>query len=180
MNIHSRLRAVSFATCMAIGAALSAGAVAAPEQKDRPFEATLHISESVTFTGASPCFAIGLVTGRGEGSHVGELRARSRDCINPSGVFDPNGPTAYRFTSGTGPDGLVFVAANGDQLFATYAGTLEPQPEGPHAVKGHFVVTGGTGRFAGATGGGTFEGTEDISRVVIGEGEIALSGRIRY
>lgn len=180
MKIHSRLRAASSAMCIAAAAVFSAGAQGAPNHKDRPFEATLKIFESVTFTGAMPCFAIGLISGSGEGSHVGELKARSRDCINPSGVFDPNGPTAYRFTSGTGLDGLVFVAANGDQLFATYAGTLQPQPGGPHAVKGHFVITGGTGRFAGATGGGTLQGTEDISRVVIGEGEISLSGRIRY
>ena len=179
MPTHSRLRAASYALCIA-AAAFASAARAAPADKDRPFQATLEISESVTFTGAMPCFAIGLVSGRGHGLHVGKVRATSRDCINPSGPFDPNGPTAYQFTSANGPEGLVFTAANGDQLFATYAGTMEPRPDGPHAVKGHFVITGGTGRFAGATGGGSFEGSEDISRVVIGEGEISLLGRIRY
>jgi len=179
MKNHSRLRAALSA--LGVAAAVSAaGAQAGPNNKDRAFEASLKFSESVTFTGAAPCFAIGLLSGSGQGTHLGKLRARSQDCINPSGVFDPNGPTAYQFTSGTGPDGLVFTAENGDQVFATYSGTLEPQPDGPHAVSGDFVITGGTGHFAGATGGGTLEGSEDISRVVIGEGEISLSGRIRY
>ena len=148
--------------------------------RDMPFRATLKISETVSFTGTAPCFAIGLLSGSGQGAYLGQVKAASQDCINPAGVFDPNGPTAYSFTSGSGPDGLVFTASDGAQLFATYAGTLTPRPGAPHAVNGHFVITGGTGRFEAATGGGTLQGSEDISRVVIGEGEITFEGRLAY
>ncbi|MBA3597272.1 MAG: hypothetical protein H0W40_07835 [Methylibium sp.] len=166
------------ALCLAVAALFAASAQAGP--KDRPFKATLKITESVGFTGAAPCFAIGLISGVGQATPMGKVRATSQDCINPLGMFDPNGPTAYQFASSTGPDGLVFTASNGDRVFAVYSGTLTPQPNGPHAVAGHFVITGGSGRFAGATGGGSLQGTEDISRVVVGEGEIALSGSIAY
>jgi hypothetical protein len=45
---------------------------------------------------------------------------------------------------------LVFNAANGDQLWGTYAGT--PAPGG--GTNEHMTFTGGTGRFASASGGG--------------------------
>lgn len=176
-HLPGRRRALS-ALCLAATTLLACAAHAGP--KDRPFMATLQISESVGFTGAAPCFAIGLLSGTGRATHLGELRATSKDCINPKQPFDPNAANTYRFASGTGADALVFTADNGDQLFAVYSGLLTPQTGGPHAVTGHFVITGGTGRFAAASGGGTLEGTEDISRVVVGEGEISFSGRIAY
>lgn len=45
---------------------------------------------------------------------------------------------------------LVFTAANGDELWGIYAGT--PAPDG--GTNEHMTFTGGTGRFASASGGG--------------------------
>jgi hypothetical protein len=146
------------------------------QSKPMPFKATLKFSESVGFTGAPPCFAIGLLSGSGQATQLGGFSATSQDCINPDGLFDPNGPTAYHFTSGAG--GVVFTAANGDRLLASYSGSLVPQAGRPHAVTGHFIFTGGTGRFAGAVGGGVMWGTEDISQVVVGTGQVELLGTL--
>jgi hypothetical protein len=61
----------------------------------------------------------------------------------------------YPFTQGA--DDMVFTAANGDQLFGSYAGYALPTATG---VKfwGTFQISGGTGRFEGTTGAGTYEG----------------------
>lgn len=61
------------------------------------------------------------------------------------------------------PDGfditgnLTLTAANGDELFISYhATTPYPDPAtGAFNPAGTFTITGGTGRFANATGGGT-------------------------
>ena len=163
---------------IALTALTCTGALA--QSKPQPFKATLTYTESVGFTGAPPCFAIALLSGGGQATALGRFTARSQDCINPDGVFDPNGPTAYHFSSGTGATGLVFTAANGDQLYGTYAGSLTPQNGGPHRVAGHFLLNGGTGRFANAVGGGVMWGSEDISKVVVGTGQVELLGTIDY
>ena len=46
----------------------------------------------------------------------------------------------------------VFTAANGDILNATIAGQFVPNADGDLEAILHGVITGGTGRFAGATG----------------------------
>ena len=45
-----------------------------------------------------------------------------------------------------------FTAANGDTLSASFAGTLTPHADGSLSGTLPCVITGGTGRFAGATG----------------------------
>ena len=81
------------------------------------------------------------VWGSGDATHLGNS--------NWSGVTSFNvyqGPP-FPYWS----DDITFTAANGDQLFGTMEGTATP-PD----VQGTFAVTGGTGRFAGVTGSGTF------------------------
>ena len=57
-----------------------------------------------------------------------------------------------------GADDMSFTAANGDQLFGSYAGSALPTATG---VKfwGTFQISGGPGHFEGTTGAGTYEGT---------------------
>ena len=172
------LRAAVLATACLAPACFTSWAQA---QSVKSFKAVLTFTESVSFTGALPCFAIGLLNGSGQATGgLGRVTASSQDCINPLGVPDPNAPTAFGFVSGTGPQGLVFTTTSGEQVRGVYAGTLTPQAGGPHAINGFFVITGGTGRYARASGGGTLTGTEDISQVTRGDGEIALTGRIVY
>ena len=158
----------------------------AQAQSVKSFNAVLSFSENVRFTGQLPCFAVGMLKGSGQATGgLGSVTATSQDCINPLGVPDPSKPPAFGFVSGVGANGLVLTTASGDQLRGVYTGTLTPQAGGPHAVNGFFVITGGTGRYARASGGGTLSGTEDISEMSpagqgTGYGEISLTGRIVY
>lgn len=49
-----------------------------------------------------------------------------------------------------------FTAANGDTLAASFTGQFHPIPGGFLAASIDCTITGGTGRFAGASGGYTF------------------------
>jgi hypothetical protein len=56
-------------------------------------------------------------------------------------------------TAGTGLGQSIFVAANGDRLFTTSSGQATPTAEpGVLSIGDSFSITGGTGRFEGATG----------------------------
>ena len=50
----------------------------------------------------------------------------------------------------------IFMAANGDLLFAEFAGQFTPTPDGFLAAELDAVIASGTGRFEGATGGYVF------------------------
>jgi hypothetical protein len=63
------------------------------------------------------------------------------------------------------------VAANGDELFSTYEGTFVDSSDSI----GTFQITGGTGRFAGASGSGTFMAL-DGGAEVIAQGVISTVG----
>jgi hypothetical protein len=69
----------------------------------------------------------------------------------------------------------TFTAANGDRLMTAITMQLCPIAEGIYHGVGTYVVTGGTGRFASATGSGVFDGTGNF-----GTGTIicALNGTI--
>ncbi len=69
-------------------------------------------------------------------------------------TFHHPAPPASDTEPPTVKDGRFFiVAANGDKIQGTYEGTTEPG-EKPNQLIGraHWVITGGTGRFANATG----------------------------
>ena len=69
----------------------------------------------------------------------------------------------------------TFTAANGDRLMTAITMQLCPiAPRIYHGV-GTYVVTGGTGRFAGATGSGVFDGTGNFNTGTI---ICALNGTI--
>jgi hypothetical protein len=58
-------------------------------------------------------------------------------------------------------DGVgTFTAANGDELYFATSGAVLPSPHPDFTFEFHdtFSITGGTGRFEGASGGGTVDG----------------------
>jgi hypothetical protein len=66
----------------------------------------------------------------------------------------------------------------GDQLWAAYGGTLSANNG---AIKGTYVIIGGTGRFEHATGIGTINGVEQIDlQTGSGNGQIQLKGTVFY
>jgi hypothetical protein len=62
----------------------------------------------------------------------------------------------------TGVGTSTFVAANGDTLVAETIGYSSPVEPGVVLITEHAVITGGTGRFAGATGSFTAERLFDL------------------
>jgi hypothetical protein len=119
-----------------------------------PFKANFTTSENLYPTGDNSCPLAGMTTGTGTASHLGKVLLTATDCATPV-------PGGFQFNQGK----LTFTAANGDTLTATYEGSFVALNPGTIFTINHatFVITGGTGRFAGAFGRGELQGTEDIA-----------------
>jgi len=70
-----------------------------------------------------------------------------------------------------------FTYRDGSELHYTCAGTSIEDPPGSATFSGSFTVTGGTGRFTNATGGGDFAGNSDL---VAGVDHWEFDGTISY
>jgi hypothetical protein len=103
---------------------------------------------------------------------VCQLRHLGRTTLTATeaGTATPSGPTL----TGT----AVFTAANGDQLFTTFSGTATfPGPNGIVTASGTDTVTGGTGRFVGASG--SLTRTATLSVFVL-SGQYEFEGTLSY
>lgn len=69
----------------------------------------------------------------------------------------------------------VFTYNNGDELYASSDGEGIEDPPGTTIFSGDITFTGGTGRFADATGDGTYEGSADV---IAGLGQFTIDGTI--
>ena len=72
----------------------------------------------------------------------------------------------------------TITAANGDQLNWELAGTAIPNADGDFQLVGEYTITGGTGRFIGATGGGTYAGTAGPAGAPEGTNDWVMTGTI--
>jgi hypothetical protein len=108
----------------------------------------------------------GTITGYGDSAIAGRVAFIATDCITPAGPL-------FNFSEGR----FIIVTTSGDQIFANYSGQLVPTGDGAKYVfsGATFQVTGGNGRYAKASGGGTLSGGEDLST---GAGTIKLSGQV--
>lgn len=140
---------------LALGAAASPAAWA--DHPQVPFKASVITQETLGFDPARcPNILVGSTTGRGTASHMGAVTLAASDCpVTQDGIN-------FYFSDGR----LTLTAANGDKLTASYYGSLLPVPgSNPvlHAINGSFAVTGGTGRFTHARGGGSLQGSQDLT-----------------
>lgn len=106
--------------------------------------------------------------GTGHLSHLGLVAIDVTHCsfLNPDG------------TGTFGPGTETYTAANGDTLILTHQGTFYVTPDPPLShITLTWEVTGGTGRFANATGSGEGSGISDI---VGGTTSMSLWGSIAY
>lgn len=86
----------------------------------------------------APDVVLVVASGSGQATHLGRFT-----------MVSPH----YTYLATFGIEGTqIFTAANGDTITATIIGTLMPRPDG--ALEGTLTgtITGGTGRFEGATG----------------------------
>jgi hypothetical protein len=77
-------------------------------------------------------------TGTGVATHLGRFVRNEEILLNP--------------TTGELTGSIVFTAANGDELWCTFSGGFT----GPATAAGTYTITGGTGRFVGASGVAAF------------------------
>ncbi len=148
------------------GVLLLAAGPAVASSSDRPFTATFvgHV--------AMPVPGQAVFDGAGQANHMGRI-----------------GTDGLAFVTGldesTCPGGLANVhvetltAANGDTLTITSLDVACPAAPGTFDGTGHWTVTGGTGRFANATGAGSFVGTVDFGTgtfTITLNGDLALGG----
>lgn len=127
---------IAFALLLAI--ALTGLAFAAPvAQVGVPFQGSLQATE--TDTVPAP-YDILYVDGNGSGNvtHLGHYQVHFTSIVDTATL--------------TGPDVATFVAADGDSLSALGAGQALTTDFVNFAIVEHYSITGGTGRFAGATG----------------------------
>jgi len=168
--MHRRLIHRFQPLCVALAAGLFTSSVSA-SPTDAAFAATIHISEQVAPANPPiPCFLIGTISGTGVATKLGAVTLESTDCINPlTPAF-----TSFVFSS---MGGVVLTTLNGDEVLATYSGFLSSNG----AITGTFVIHGGSGRTANATGSGILKGFEAIDLATgTGSGQIRLEGTISY
>jgi hypothetical protein len=99
---------------------------------------------TITFNGT------GIATYLGSGANEGQVVVTGPDSSCPGGIANINYET--------------LTAANGDVLMITSYDVACPiSPNVLHGT-GHWVMSGGTGRFSGASGQGTIEGHADFNQ----------------
>jgi len=102
------------------------------------------------------------IHGSGTATHLGRFTTDQSHCA---------APTSLTFTDGE----FTFTAPNGDQLQGTYSGDFVPLEAPLFAIDGQFAFTGGSGRFANATGGGDASGVQNLAT---GDATVELVGTI--
>lgn len=107
----------------------------------------------------------GTITGTGTSSLLGRVSLEGNDCITPMGTF-------FSFEGK-----MIFTVSSGDEIFADYHGLFTPTsyPSIFTFTNSFFDITGGTGNFLHADGGGKLLGGEDIST---GWGVLRATGTI--
>jgi hypothetical protein len=104
------------------------------------------------------------VTGQGNASHLGLTTAISTDQL--VNVIDGSATATYTLTG-----------ANGDTVILAMIFQATEIPGGV-TFEGTYIVTGGTGRFAGAAGSGTLEGSAVFFDESTGAGFFSVVGMI--
>ena len=104
--------------------------------------------------GAPPYF-LNIQVGGGEATHLGRFSVRFTFCVDATDLLDDGTLTegeSAPYWNGLG----TLVAANGDELHVAVEGAVLPStdPAYDFQFQDPFVITGGTGRFEEAGGGG--------------------------
>ena len=139
-------------------------ALALPMYATAGDQTPLKGSETGTFELLGPCATGGLaleVTGTGQATFIGRYTGRYRECFDPA-------------TGAVTGGSFTLTTENGDTLFGTYAGQAVPSGANV-SYDDPGVITGGTGRFAGARG---IANTSGVANLATGEYQGTISGSV--
>jgi hypothetical protein len=141
---------------LALAAVLALVSVAAgATTKSHPLDATARMAV-ISPDGASPVKWAGEVVGKPAGRSAIVLKSTA---------------------NGSDATGKATLYAKKGTIRATTANKIEPQPDGSVRFPGTFKIVGGTGRYRGATGSGTFDAAVPPNSNVL---EATLKGKVRY
>lgn len=158
-----RGRILAIGPLLALVALVPAGASAAALV---PFQATVF--EHYTLSVCAPATACIMAIGTGQATQLGEVTesATVRVDINPADAVNGCSPETRT---------TVLMAANGDEIWMSAAGWGCPATSSAHDS---YVVTGGTGRFQSATGGGTDSNLHSLTGPGVGAAETTFIGEL--
>ena len=141
-----KIRRPLFFALVAASAVLLASIAVSAVAAETPFKGTVTAVETsqVVFPVASV-----IREGTGTATHLGKYTQHATLQVNVQTFF------------GTGA--ATFTAANGDTLSASVVGQGTPIGPTVLSIVEVYTITGGTGRFAGATGSFTLENTLDLT-----------------
>jgi hypothetical protein len=122
-------------TAPSVRSAFSGAGLASQSSQSVPFKGSFEGSQTVT--PLQPPLAAIDGSATGTGTHLGQ--------------FTVTFPHTVNFATRTGVGTYTFTAANGDTLTGDFTGQAQGAPPLVSIVE-QVTVTGGTGRFAGATG----------------------------
>jgi hypothetical protein len=166
MKRYSSAASLALAVLTVMAVLALAGPAAAEDQV--PFRGTLA-GMRVSFTLIDPEHATGETDFTGEATHLGQCQ------LVLTAIVTLNDPVR------TAVGNFQFVAANGDTLTGTFTGISTPTATpGVNQIVETSIITGGTGRFAGATGGFTTTRLIDFATLLtVGsfEGTISSPGQ---
>ena len=146
----------------------------------------------LTVLGAFPAaFATHSTPFNGRGSGTFTDTSLTTVLITGTGYYDHLGFTTLRFPSTiTGPAACggftateqdTYTGASGDSVFQTVHDTICPtSTPGAFHLTGSFTVTGGTGRFTGASGSGTVSAAVTFTSATSGTFAGTQTGTITY
>jgi hypothetical protein len=140
---HKIVRVLAVTSFVLVMIGLSATAGADPPAPERPFHATFSGTRAIVDDPgrcATGFVALDITLTSGYATHLGRITASAEQCINAAGVI-VDGQATY-------------VAANGDELNATYSGAITGTVDGLTEITIDQYFDDGTGRFVGASGYG--------------------------
>lgn len=153
---------------LATGALLMSVALGASAAKPayQDFSVSGVFQELVGVSLRCPTKIGGTMTGYGDSQLFGRVVFLGGDCVTP-------GATLNTFADGR----FILTTLTGELLFANYSGQAVLNSDGSQYTftGGTFQITGGTGRYKDATGGGSMDGTENAKNL---QGQLQLRGRI--
>jgi hypothetical protein len=154
------MKRFSFAAGLALAVLVILGLTGpAGAQQQVPFKGSFE--GDVTVAPLAPPFLQVDVEAMGKATHLGR--------------FTLDIPHVVNRANGTAVGSYEFTAANGDTLTANFTGSAVPIAPGVLYIEEIVIITGGTGRFAGATGSFTVERLYDT---VAGMTEGSFEGTI--